>query len=597
MRSPRDKAIAAETARQLAHLHRQSGVAALRPAAPSIPFLQAARVLALVNAGDLSPSVGGFLAVDNALGIPLWKDSTVVLYGDEIAPAILWTNAAKIVRATYLGGSKLTLTNYGSLGGVDGYFDSTGVADDTFLIVDNDVLDDLTTAGQIVEFQAGANDGAGSGDPPNAFTPLRVVETGGGGSGGDPWTGWPNPDPTTGLSTVKIAVAYINHAGGYTAGGGVLAFDGASAIVGDLMGSTTGSAANATPAPFLDNENFLIIRDGVSGWSGFKLRNNVLKATVGADVDEDAATFSFTGGTAIEGIAPAGGTGTCDNADVPTGWAAGEKIIVEQRDDGKWQPRKLEYSILRGYPITDYGPSATTMVLDTLELVQGQWPGVETLDVTKQSIFKKGTTLNNSFTPDDRVTIVYDLSDHKWRVWVDTTAKATITNAMALITGVVPARGAVSGDRIVPGKLAAGARMYVPDPDEESEFTSVIYSGDGDYNPMDVWNFSLTEFDGSGSDDGILVAGQVFSKQISDDPPAYVTVFVINSDKDFASLPGFDKAEFQIPYHDETENGFQLGAPIAKLLKKLAGWLLGSNQSVGHDEAGDPSWQNDETCE
>lgn len=338
MKTPNEKRSMQDLLHRIAASERRRGNPVARDAAPGLPPLLSLTLGALVDATEDNLELGGFYGVSNLLARPLWKASKVLLYGDHVDPVIIESNAASVIRGEWDGaGDTDSIESYNNVVGVDGHFDVTDVDDDTCLVTDNAVLVDVTTTGDLVYFLAGENTAAtGPGDPQNLLTPIRYAVAGSG-STLPPWAGWPDPDPTTGLSAVVIATATINNAAGYDSGDATMAFDSAVARVGDLGGSSSGSATNASAKAFVDNEPILIMRDNGGTWHAFKLDVNIITATVNnaggvESVDDD---FPFDNATAHEGTAPSGGTGTATNV-LSLQWGDNEPFIGVQQDDGRW---------------------------------------------------------------------------------------------------------------------------------------------------------------------------------------------------------------------------------------------------------------------
>jgi len=60
-----------------------------------------------------------------------------------------------------------------------------------------------------------------------------------------------------------------------------------------------------------------------------------------------------------------------------------------------------------------------------------------------------------------------------------------------------------------------------------------------------------------------------------------------------AITTGYSSTELRIPVKDGATWKWM---SIVDLLKELTGWDSGDDQSIGHDSAGDPEWQDDSTC-
>jgi hypothetical protein len=182
---------------------------------------------------------------------------------------------------------------------------------------------------------------------------LHVI----GGGGGDPWTGWPDPDPSTGLSPIVVAVALINHSGGYTSADTSLAFDGAVASIGTISGPT-GTATNEIPRAHVDNGKLLVMKDNDGAWKGFKLHVDVALVTVnqGGGVYRDETTFPLDGFTAICGAAAS--TGTATNPLKAT-WEDNQKAVALLADDGNWVPIPVGDQIYSGELISSVPPSSS----------------------------------------------------------------------------------------------------------------------------------------------------------------------------------------------------------------------------------------------
>lgn len=64
---------------------------------------------------------------------------------------------------------------------------------------------------------------------------------------------------------------------------------------------------------------------------------------------------------------------------------------------------------------------------------------------------------------------------------------------------------------------------------------------------------------------------------------------------DLSAWPGYDADEIQVPY--KPANGKLTLETLVELLKLLPGWNADNPQSIGHDAAGDPEWQDDGDCD
>lgn len=178
-------------------------------------------------------------------------------------------------------------------------------------------------------------DNAGTTSPHLYLLGTPHTGEGGGGGGGDVWTGWPGPDPTTGLSPVKIIKARVDKAGGVTGADATFDFDDTSAIVGTPPAG--GTAINTFGKAFCDDETFIAYADNEGDWHAVKLHNNIIYATVNQSggVRSSTTEFSFDAANALEGFAPATGTGTAKNI-LGWDWYDNEPFLAQQADDGKW---------------------------------------------------------------------------------------------------------------------------------------------------------------------------------------------------------------------------------------------------------------------
>ena len=146
---------------------------------------------------------------------------------------------------------------------------------------------------------------------------------------------------------------------------------------------------------------------------------------------------------------------------------------------------------------------------------------------------------------------------------------------------------------------------------DEGKGLAFSTAGDSGKLIADVWTGSHLGFtDGSGADDATdagkiaiqwhEISGYDSSKDMLIGHESGATTKPVVMYKTVAAwiktLPNWDATKVQILINDGGNDGAELRwIELKEGLKLLTGWDSNADQSIGHDAAGDPEWQNDST--
>lgn len=356
----------------------------------------------------------------NITGRPIWNGAKVYLSDRGI---IIGSDSADLLAGDWNGsGSKTNIESYVLSAAGLGYFASSGVANSRFTILDPlGLLTAVTSGSPGVIFATG-----GTETPPFNILTVIGTEVGGSGGGGDPWVGWPGPDPSTGTAPVKIFKALVNNSGGVTSAGSV-PFDGTTSIIGTAPAS--GTATNPGVA-FADNEPIYVVASNTNNYYALKLVTNVIKAQVNVSggVATTDATFAFDGATAIIGTAPVGGTGTAEN--VPgSAYVDNEFVELQQGNNGNWYTTSIGVNLIKALvnEASHVAAGTTTFAFDGATAIIGTAPagGTGTANNAMGEIFK-----------DNEEIWLIQRNDKNWHpVKIGKRASAVLGQATAAVTG------------------------------------------------------------------------------------------------------------------------------------------------------------------
>lgn len=289
---------------------------------------------ALGGSGDVIltlavPTDEQHITATNATGRPIWKGSYVTMIRGGGVYYIVATNTAPLLYGEYVSG---TATDFDSWT----YTEAGGVAVDTSDVVNADFeLNDAQgllgslTAGDVVAFSTGHRPGSGQN---NALFAIG----GGEGGGTGVWTGWPGPDPTTGVAPGIVFLATVNEATHVISSDTTFDFDGTTAIFGTAPAS--GTCNNTFAKAFIDGETFLCFGDNAGVYDAVKLGVNIARCQTAELVDHTSGDAEFDADTfvSIFGAVPSG-TATIANdfkSQFPDNYSP---LFVALQDNGKWR--------------------------------------------------------------------------------------------------------------------------------------------------------------------------------------------------------------------------------------------------------------------
>lgn len=278
--------------------------------------------------------VGG-VSVKNATGYPVWSGSQVWLDPDR--QYIVGSNSANLVSAEWDGvGAKTEVESYdiastaGNPNANRTYYEDTGVTNAAFAIEDPlGLLASVTSDEPGVIFATGF-------DGTKNLLVVISTEAGGTGGGGGTWTGWPGPDPTTGVAPGIVFLATVNEASHVISSDGTFDFDGTTAIFGTAPAS--GTCNNTFAKAFIDGETFLCFGDNAGVYDAVKLGVNIARCQTAELVDHTSGDAEFDADTfvSIAGAVPSG-TATIANdfkSQFPDNYSP---LFVVLQDNGKWR--------------------------------------------------------------------------------------------------------------------------------------------------------------------------------------------------------------------------------------------------------------------
>lgn len=291
-------------------------------------------VSGLGGQGDVALTLGVLgdeqhVTATNATGQPIWPGSFVSMINFGGESYIVATNAATLVYGEYVSGDQDEFESYtwSEAGGVA--IDTTGVANANIHISDPQGLLGSLTAGDVVAFSTGNQVGNGK---LNTLFAIGGVS----GGGGTVWTGWPGPDPTTGVAPGIVFLATVNKASHVISSDGTFDFDSTTAIFGTAPAS--GTCNNTFAKAFIDNETFLCFGDNTGTYDAVKLGPNIARCQTAELVDHTSGDAEFDADTftSIFGAVPSG-TATVANdykSQFPDNYSP---LFVILQDNGKWR--------------------------------------------------------------------------------------------------------------------------------------------------------------------------------------------------------------------------------------------------------------------
>lgn len=295
--------------------------------------------LALIAPGSTGEVQTGSSTLEptNATGRPIWNGSTVWL--DPAEEFIIASNAASLIWATWDEvGLKEEVESYdikddfpgSGSGGVVAqgeFYGDTGVNNGTVALDDPaGLLADVTTDKPMVLFSAASDAGA-------VKLVVAGTQAGGSGGGGDPWTGWPGPDPTTGVAPIRIFIAKVNEPTHVVGGDTMFDFNTGTGI-GCGTAASTGSCLNVLGRAFIHTEDIMILGGEDGTFNALKMGPNIGTALVNDTngVPHDAGTFGLNTFVSILNAVPTSGTGVNSAQQ----YADDQKLHVILKDNGNW---------------------------------------------------------------------------------------------------------------------------------------------------------------------------------------------------------------------------------------------------------------------